>query len=151
MHRTSSDYFLKPRLLERAMNKVVGLLVRIGIGPSYLRLLRVQGRKTGKIYSTPVNLLEFRGRYYLVGGRGHTGWSRNAATAATVALVRGRNTRRYNVLPISDDRRLEILKAYLDEYRNTVQRFFAIPAGSSPEAFRSIADRHPVFELRAME
>ena len=39
------DYFLKPGPLERAMNKAVALLVRIGIGPSYLWLLRVKHRR----------------------------------------------------------------------------------------------------------
>ena len=143
-----SDYFVKPGVFARLLNKTVGMLVRIGLGPSYIRLLRVQGRRTGKVYSTPVNVLEFRGRHYLVGGRGHTGWSRNAAALGVVDLVRGRHRQRFRLVPVTDDAKLEILKAYLDAYSKTVQRFFSVAAGSPVESFRTIADRHPVFELK---
>jgi hypothetical protein len=99
------------------------------------------------MFSTPVNLLEFGGRYYLVGGRGHTAWSRNAAAIGNVELVRGRHARRYRAVTITGEPKLEVLKAYLDAYPTTVQKFFAVRAGSPPESFRIIADRHPVFEL----
>src|SRR5262249_37430279 len=118
-----------------------------GFGPSYIRLLKVQGRRTGRTFSTPVNLLEVRGRYYLVGGRGHTGWSKNTAALGTVELVRGCHTRRYRAVPVTGEDKLKILKSYLDAYPKTVQKFFTVPAGSPAEAFRSVADRHPVFEL----
>lgn len=143
----ASDHFLKPGLFARTINKIVGLLVRVGIGPSYMRLLRVRGRRTGRILSTPVNLLEFRGCHYLVGGRGHTGWSKNADAAGAVELVRGRRAAIYRLRPVTGDLKLEILKAYLDRYSSTVQKFFAVPAGSPFEAFRETSERHPVFEL----
>jgi deazaflavin-dependent oxidoreductase (nitroreductase family) len=141
------QHFLKPSLIARWMNKTVGLLARIGIGPAYIRLLRVRGRSSGKIYSTPVNLLEFAGRQYLVSARGHTGWSKNAAVVGVVELARGRDIGRYRVRAVADADKPEILKAYLNQYSKTVQRFFSVPAGSSTEAFRAVAERHPVFEL----
>jgi deazaflavin-dependent oxidoreductase (nitroreductase family) len=140
-------YFRRPNSIERVMNKTLGVLARWGLGPSYMHLLRVTGVKTGKVYSTPVNLMEFRGRLYLVGTRGHTGWSRNALSGGNVTLVRGSKTKRYRALPVQNDHKLEVLKAYLDEYTATVQRFFAVRSGSPPEAFRATAPRHPVFEL----
>ncbi len=143
----TSPHFMKPTPLERAMNKTIGMLARLGLGPGYLRLLEVQGKTTGRTYSTPVNLFHFKGQDYLVGGRGHTGWSRNALAGGGVTLRRGRSLRRYNVRPIADNDKPEILKGYLDEYASTVQKFFTVQAGSPPEAFRTIADRHPVFEL----
>ena len=148
--RGSSQYFLKPTAFERVVNKTVALLARLGIGPRYLHLLRVKGRRTGKVYSTPVNLLETNGRYYLVGGRGHTAWSKNASAVGEVTLVRGTNSRKYRAIPMSDYDKPKILKAYLEQYRHTVQKFFFVPAGSPLEAFRPIADRHPVFELFPM-
>src|SRR5262249_21769437 len=110
--------------------------------------LRVRGRRSGNVYSTPVNLLEFKGHRYLVGGRGHTAWSRNAAAVGEGTLIRGKNAHRYRVLELPDDEKPEILRAYLIEYQHTVQRFFAVPTTSPVEAFRTIADRHPVFELQ---
>ncbi len=41
----------------------------------------------------------------------------------------------------------EILKAYLDRFKRTVQRYFPVPAGASVETFVPLAGRYPVFEL----
>lgn len=144
---STSPYFLKPTPIERAMNKTIGMLARLGLGPGYIYLLQVQGKETGLTYSTPVNLFHFKDRDYLVGGRGHTGWSRNALANGAVTLRRGRSFRRYRVRPIADNDKAEILKGYLEEYTGTVQKFFTVQAGSPPDAFRAIAGRHPVFEL----
>ena len=40
-----------------------------------------------------------------------------------------------------------LLKAYLDAFRGTVQRFFPVPAGSPETAFVPVAGRYPAFEL----
>lgn len=40
----------------------------------------------------------------------------------------------------------EILKAYLDRVKLTVQRYFPVPAGSPAEAFRPVLADFPVFE-----
>jgi hypothetical protein len=42
-----------------------------------------------------------------------------------------------------------VLKAYLDNYRREVQRYFSVPAGSPPEAFADVASNYPAFELLA--
>jgi hypothetical protein len=39
------------------------------------------------------------------------------------------------------------LKAYLDRFKLTVQRYFPVPAGSDPKAFVEVAGQYPVFEL----
>jgi hypothetical protein len=144
---SSFDQFMKPSAAESLINKAIGLLALLGIGPAYLRLLKVQGRRSGKIYTTPVNILELHGHRYLVGARGHTAWSKNASAVGIVTLRRGFRSERFRVLPLADAVKPEILKAYLDRYKRDVQRFFAVPAGSNVDAFRAIANRHPVFEL----
>ena len=50
--------FRQPTAIERAFNKTFGFLVGMGLGFSYNYLLQVRGRKSGKIYSTPIDLLE---------------------------------------------------------------------------------------------
>jgi deazaflavin-dependent oxidoreductase (nitroreductase family) len=142
-----AEHFLRPSYIESLLNKMVGVLARWGFGPGYIYLLEVRGRKTGKLYTTPVNLHPFGNKQYLVGGRGHTAWSRNAGAGGEVTLRRGSSEARYKTVPVSDEDKPPILKSYLDTYAKTVQRFFEVPAGSSVEAFRRIGDRHPVFEL----
>ena len=142
-----SDHFMKPSTTESLTNKAIGLLARLGIGPKYLYLLEVRGRRSGKAYTTPVNLMDLNGHRYLVGARGHTAWSKNAQAAGAVTLRRGFRSQQYRVVPLPDETKPEVLKAYLDRYQRDVQRFFAVSAGSPVNAFAAIAKMHPVFEI----
>ena len=69
----------KPSAAAAIFNRVFGFLVGLGIGPRYMRLLQVRGRKTGRVYSTPVNLLEVRG---------NPTWSRPAAGRNGCAIAK---------------------------------------------------------------
>ena len=139
--------YQRPTAAEAMINRVIGLLPRIGIGPRYMVLLQVRGRKSGRIYSTPVNLLDLKGRRYLVAPRGDTQWARNAAANGEVTLVRGLHRETVAVKPIADGHKPEILKTYLDQYASAVQQFFPVAAGSPPSAFAPLAANYPVFEI----
>jgi deazaflavin-dependent oxidoreductase (nitroreductase family) len=134
---------------EKFANRVFGFLVGLGLGPQYIYLLQVRGRKTGRIYSSPVNLLEFEGRPYLVAPRGQTQWVRNAEATGEITLKKGKSRRSYRLRAIPDNGKAEILKLYLERYASAVQRFFPVPDGSDLEDFEQLAARYPVFELLA--
>jgi hypothetical protein len=72
---------------------------------------------------------------------------RNAIASGTVSLKRGRQSEEFGLRLLSDDEKPEILKSYLDSYKLTVQRYFPVPAGSSPKAFLPLTGDYPVFEL----
>ncbi len=135
-------------LLEVVFNRCFGWLVGLGLAPASFYLLEVQGRKSGRIYSTPVDLLHLDGKSYLVSPRGQTQWVRNARAGGVVTLRRGRRAVRYTVREVGDEGKATILKAYLDAFRRQVQRFFPVPAGSPVEAFAVLTARYPAFELR---
>lgn len=139
--------FDRPTAVERLFNAAVGALVRWGIGPSPMRVLEVRGRKTGRTFSLPVDLLDREGRLFLVAPRGRTQWVRNAEAQGEVVLRRGRRRDRYRLRPLPDAERPAVLKAYLDRFHREVQRFFPVPAGSPVEAFHPLAGRYPAFEL----
>ena len=139
--------FRQPTTLERAFNRVFGFLVGLGLGFSYNYVLEVRGRKSGKIYSTPINLLELGGKRFLVAPRGQTQWVRNAEAAGEVTLKKGSTRKKFRLQPIPDTDKPEILKAYLDAFKREVQQYFLVPAGSPAAAFAGIAQNYPVFEL----
>ena len=144
---SSLPEFRPPTSVELLFNRVFGFLVGLGLGFSYNYLLQVRGRKSGRIYSTPVDLLERNGQRFLVAPRGRTQWVRNAEAAGEVTLKKGSSRQKFRLRPIPDADKPEILKAYLDQFRKEVQRYFPIPAGSPPEAFRDLAPSYPAFEL----
>jgi hypothetical protein len=53
-------------VFERLTNRTFGFLVGLSVAPQYIYLLQVRGRKTSRLYCSPVNLLEFEGRPYPV-------------------------------------------------------------------------------------
>jgi deazaflavin-dependent oxidoreductase (nitroreductase family) len=139
--------FRKPNLFERILNKAFGILVGLGLGLRHNYLVEVRGRKTDRIYSTPIDLLEVEGRRFLVAPRGRTQWVRNAEAAGEVTLKRGIERRRFRISIVPNNEKPEILKEYLDRFKLTVQRYFPVIAGSESRVFVSIAERYPVFEL----
>ncbi len=145
--KQQSGRFNQPTTADRAINKLFGLLVGVGLGLPHNYLLQVRGRKSGRIYSTPVDVLDRDGKRYLVAPRGYTQWVRNANASGTVSLKKGRRSEEFGIRLLSDDEKPEILKSYLDRYKLTVQRYFPVPAGSPTEAFRPLTGEYPVFEL----
>lgn len=144
-----SPDFIRETKIERLLNQSFGYLLRLGIGLSHNYLLVTVGRKTGKLYSTPVNLLEMNRSRYLVASRGETGWVRNARAAGTVTLKKGAKEWSYRIRELPVPERPPIIKEFLERFAASVQRFYEVPKGSPVEAFVSIAPRNPVFELIA--
>jgi deazaflavin-dependent oxidoreductase (nitroreductase family) len=139
--------FRAPSAVERVFNRTFGMLVGLGLGFSYNYLLQVRGRKSGKIFSTPIDLLERDGKRFLVAPRGRTQWVRNAEAAGEVTLKKGSKRQQYRLRARSDQEKPDILKAYLDDFKREVQRYFPVPAGSPAEAFRELVQSYPAFEL----
>src|ERR1700735_1760806 len=141
--------FQKESTLDRFFNRMMGQALRLGFAPGYMRLLEVRGRKSGKLFTTPVNVLDFNGRRWLVAARGETAWARNARAAGHIVLRRGSATESFVVRELADVEKPQVRKAFLDKFASQVQRFFEVPAGSPADAFRATASRTPVFELVA--
>jgi len=139
--------FRAPTPAERIFNHLFGMLVGLGLGPGHVYLLQVRGRKSGKIYSTPVDLLDLQGKRWLVAPRGRTQWVRNAEASGEITLKKGSKTLHFRLRPVPDAEKPEILKAYLDNFRREVQSYFPVPAGSPANDFAGVAASYPAFEL----
>jgi deazaflavin-dependent oxidoreductase (nitroreductase family) len=140
-------HFLRPSAGERFFNRLFGIALACGIGLRHNYVVEVRGRKTGRTFSTPVDLLEFNGCRYLVAPRGETNWVRNARAAGRAALRKGRVREEFALREVAIGERAELLKAYLDRFAMTVQRYFPVTRGAPAYAFSPIAGRYPVFEL----
>jgi hypothetical protein len=50
----------------RIINEMFSAMTRLGLGASYRHIVGVRGRKTGRMYSTPVDVMEQGGDRWLV-------------------------------------------------------------------------------------
>lgn len=129
-------------------NGAVALLTRLGISFRGSRLLRVQGRTSGRLYTTPVNLLSLDGRRYLVSPRGNTQWARNLRASGGGELLLGRHVEPFRAAEVPEAERAPILRSYLRRWKMEVGVFFEGVDADSPDGdMARIAPRHPVFLL----
>lgn len=131
----------------RAGNAVVSLLARAGIGP--IHLLTTRGYKSGRPHTVPAVPVDYDGKRWLVAPYGAVGWVHNARAAGRVSLRYGRSTREYAIREVSKDEAGPVLKRYVAIASKTRPRFNATK-DSPVEDFVAEADRHPVFELSAL-
>jgi deazaflavin-dependent oxidoreductase (nitroreductase family) len=130
----------------RLINSLFRALTRLGLGAPYRHILTVSGRKTGRRYSTPVDVIELDGQRWLVAGYGPASWVANTRAAGEVTLSRGRQSRRFEVEEAAAEAAVPVLRRYMSEIRVTRHYFDANPA-SPDEQVEAELPRHAVFRL----
>ena len=146
-----SERYVRPDwFTTNVFNRIVALLTRLGLSVYGSRILAVRGRKSGEWRTTPVNLLTYKGGWYLVAPRGVTQWVRNIRASGKGELRLGTRRQPIQVVELSDAEKPDLLRAYLRKWRWEVGAFFQ---GVGPEAseddIRRIAPDHPVFRILA--
>ena len=170
-----ADHLASPQLDRR--NRVAGQLLR-RVNPLARRLisaglptgapnvlLMMRGRRSGKLRSIPVGMLEFAGRWYVQASYGETGWVANlrADGEATVIHPDGRRVP-VQAVELSPQEGGAVLRRALQRFRRSrllralVGPSFRPPVGvlltlrirvdETIEEYTAEARRHPLFELR---
>jgi deazaflavin-dependent oxidoreductase (nitroreductase family) len=119
----------------RLVNSAFRLLTRLGLGASYRHILTVRGRKTGRLYSTPVDVIEHDGQRWLVAGYGPANWVANVRTAGEVTLSRGRRSDRFKVEEAAPAAAVPVLRRYMSQIRVTRAYFDADPESSDEQVW----------------
>jgi hypothetical protein len=142
--KVNLPWWLKPT------NRVIMALNRLGLPIGTQHILTIPGRKSGKLYRTPVSLLTVDGERYIC-TVGETGWVKNARVAGSGMLSRGRHEERVALIELPIAERAPILREFPRQVPHGVQffeRVLGIP--NDPEAFAAAAPRCPVFRISAL-
>lgn len=129
----------------RLVNAVMGPLARVGLAGRHTYILTVNGRKTGRLYSVPVILIE-NGERWLVAPYGEVGWVRNARAAGEVRISRARRSERLRIDQATPEQSAPVLQRYLKAVP-VVRPFFDVTPSSPLADFVAEAPLHPVFRL----
>jgi deazaflavin-dependent oxidoreductase (nitroreductase family) len=134
---------------KHVFNNIVSIATRLGLSVWDSRVLEVRGRKTGQARQTPVNLLVFEDATYLVAARGETEWVRNVRAAdGRLDLLLGRRRTHYEATELADEKKIPLLRAYLERWKAEVGVFFdGVGPKSTDEEVAAIAPKHPVFAI----
>jgi len=125
------------------------MFLRLGLTIGTQHVLIVQGRKTGRLRSTPVSLVTLDGHRYIVSA-GTLSWVRNARAAGTAELLRGGRRERVRLSELAPTERGRVLRAFWFQVRGGrrfIARVFGLPANATAEDFEAAAPRCPVFRI----
>ena len=134
----------------RSLNALVRPLAQLGLTGPRTYLLTVPGRRSGRLYSTPISLVELGGERYAVAPYGGRNWVLNARACGWVGLRRGRRRERLAVVELPPAEAVPVLRRYYELGRVT-RPFFDASLASSDEDWLAEAPRHPVFRLLPIE
>lgn len=138
----------QPTAAARAFNEVLRALAEVGVSIAGTTAIRVRGRTTGKLRGVVVNLMTIDGRQYLVSPRGDTQWARNARAAGELAVGPRWRNRTVRVDEVPDERKPDLLRAYLDRWFWEVKGHVGgLTPDSTDVELRAAAPTIPVFEL----
>ncbi|MEO3826559.1 nitroreductase family deazaflavin-dependent oxidoreductase [Actinomadura sp. B10D3] len=132
--------------MRRLVNAVVKRLVGSGLMAGNYALLTVRGRSTGRLYTTPVRLLERDGQSWLVAPYGEVSWVRNARAAGEVTLRRGRRSWTAALIVCDAQESGPVLRDYVRAVPVT-RPYFDVRPDDPVDRFVDEAAAHPVFRL----
>ena len=124
-------------------------LLRAGMPMGSLALLSVRGRKSGKVYTTPVALIHQGRERWLVAAFGEVNWVRNLRAAGAACLTQGRRTEPIDVVELGITEAAPILQRFLQAYHLVpfIPPSFSVTPHSSLADFEQEATYHPVFRI----
>ncbi|KAA8966911.1 nitroreductase family deazaflavin-dependent oxidoreductase [Mycobacterium sp.] len=130
----------------RAVNSIMTVLLKAGVGPRSTYLMTTRGRRSGRLRTTPVTLVEHGTDRWLVAPYGTVSWVHNVRANPTVELRRGRQRRRLRAEEVAAAIAGPVLHRYVRAVAVTRPYFDAGP--DDPDtAFVDEAAKHPVFRL----
>jgi deazaflavin-dependent oxidoreductase (nitroreductase family) len=140
----------------RAANPVMRRMIGSGLPPGVNALLTVRGRKSGQLRTTPVAVIKLGGRRWIIGAFGEVDWVRNLRAAQEATLTAAGSKERFRATELSKREAEtffgEVLKSYFRQFPPVVRSIMPVVLGVR-DAVRnphSGAERHPVFEIRAL-
>jgi deazaflavin-dependent oxidoreductase (nitroreductase family) len=119
------------------------------LAPPHYVLLTVEGRRTGRRYSTPVRPVVYGGDRWLVAPYGDVGWVRNARAAGQVTLTRRGRDEVVRVVECDGGESGPVLREYVRVVPATRPYFDAGPDDPA-EVFAAEASHHPVFRVAGL-
>jgi deazaflavin-dependent oxidoreductase (nitroreductase family) len=140
----------------RVVNPVVKVLVQHfgarGTSDDLLRTLSVRGRRSGRIYQTPVRVTVNDGRRFIMGMFSTAQWVKNLRAAGEAELRVGKAVERIRATEITGRERREFINAYARDPKQAKRLKFALradPAALGSEELHEAMAPFAVFRVES--
>lgn len=137
----------RPNRVARILNGCSARSYGLGIWPGRLVTLQVRGRRTGRLISFPLVMVEVGGERYLVSMLGErANWVHNLRAAGGNAVLRHGRREEVHLEEVEPAARPPILRRYL-ECAPGARAHLPVDRHDALAAFDPVAVRYPVFRL----
>ena len=140
-----------PPVLHRLLSSAVAALAAHGFSPANTVALEVLGRRSGRLRSAAVVVVDHQGERFIVSLGGESEWVRNVrAAGGKVILRRGKRTRVRLVEVLAAERPPVLLayashRAFSHSPAYIARNYFGVKPHPGLSDFTDIAERYPVF------
>jgi deazaflavin-dependent oxidoreductase (nitroreductase family) len=133
----------------RFLNAAQARLAAAGVGPRWLVMVEVTGRRSGRTISFPAVLADYDNGRYLVSMLGEdTNWVRNVRASGGHAVLRHCEREPVMLQEVDTDQRAPILRCYLQR-ASGARAHIHVDRRAPVEEFEPIAAQYPVFRITA--
>jgi glyoxylase-like metal-dependent hydrolase (beta-lactamase superfamily II) len=149
-------YRRPPRLYTRVQGRLGPLLTANGVGPRYVVVLEVPGRRSGVIRRTTLVRVAVGGEHFLVSLAGESEWVRNVRAAGGRAVVGRRERHAVSLVEVPPAERPAVIRAYLlragrraasTAAAREAHYYFGLSSDPSAEELRRAVEHYPVFRI----
>jgi len=130
------------------------LVLRCGVGSranqDILRILRVQGRKSGRLYDVPVRIAVLNDRRYILSMLGESQWVRNLRAVGIAQLMAGKKVEPIRADEIQGQEKVAFLTWYIQHPQYAQRARYALKVDTkhlTPAEIGRMACLYPVFRL----
>jgi hypothetical protein len=130
------------------------LVLQFGLGSrgnqDILRILRVRGRKSGRLYDVPVRIALLADRRYILSMLGESQWVRNLRVVGTAQLMVGNKVELIRADEILGQEKTAFLLWYMQHPQYAQRARYALKADTkhlTPDEVARLACLYPVFRL----
>jgi len=139
------------------LNPLMKSFLHLGVPVGPMTLLTIRGRKTGRMYSTPVGLFRLEGHRYVFDTFGNADWVRNLRAAGEAKIGRGWRWKHVTAIELSEEEAASVLKEIFAPYvasrirSSFLKMGYSLAKDSTMDDYSRESRRHPGFELRGKE
>jgi deazaflavin-dependent oxidoreductase (nitroreductase family) len=130
------------------------LLLEIGVPLGFNRLITIRGRKSGLPHTTPLAVIEVKGRRWIWAPWGEVQWVRNLRTAGRATISLRHQSEEVSATELDPAQRVEFFRDVLSPLAKSIpfgMWFFRIADGVDLNHPEEVAKDRRVFELKPLQ
>ena len=120
-------------------------------GKSVYRVVEVQGHQSGQVRRTPLAVVQYAGKRYLIAPSRGRDWVHNLIASGTCVLLAQNEQEQCRATLTLDDEAIALVHTYMAQLQDWALQQFPFPGNVSDEEMRAKTESFAVFRLSELK